>query len=347
MSCERFLKGLYHLETQLYDSTPAKKSYSRVGLALFVFTLVTIVTQLVIGGVYAALVAVNPALGELGWLRWIVNFAPIYVIGVPCGLLVMRGAEVCKTEEEKMTFGRFVMFFFICLPIMYVGNIIGNIFSSIISGGTAVNPLEKLAFDNSIMKVLVVAVAAPVFEELMFRRLIVDHTIRYGEPAAIIFSGVAFGFFHMNFFQFFYAFGLGCLFAYVYVRTRKLRWSIILHVIINFMGSVIAPALLSGLDLELLSDPGAVANLSEEALMEIAPAMLGYFAYTGFILTGSVVGLVLIITRWKKLHFNRMPEEMPRDTVFRTAYLNPGAILFYAVCFIMIVLNLVLPFIQG
>ncbi|MBR1842260.1 MAG: CPBP family intramembrane metalloprotease [Oscillospiraceae bacterium] len=335
------------METQLYDSTLAKKSYSRVGLALFVFTTVTIVAQSVLGGVYAALVAGNPALGELSWLRWLVTFAPIYVIGVPCGLLVMRGEATYDTEEEKMTFGRFVMFFFICLPIMYVGNIIGNIFSAMISGGTAVNPLERLAFDSSPVKVLVVAVLAPIFEELMFRRLIVDHTIRYGEPAAIIFSGVAFGFFHMNFFQFFYAFGLGCLFAYVYVRTRKLRWSIILHMIINFMGSVIAPALLSGLDLELLSDPNAIANLSEEALMEIAPSMLAYFAYTGFILTGSVVGLVLIITRWRKLHFNHMPEEMPRDTVFRTAYLNLGAILFFAVCFIMTVLNLVLPFIQG
>lgn len=338
---------MYDLETQTYDNTLARKSYSRVGLALFVFTAVTIVSQMVIGGVYAALVAANPALGKLGWLAWIVRFAPIYVIGVPCGLLVMRGEPTYETEGEKMTFGRFVMFFFICLPIMYVGNIIGNIFSSVISGGTAVNPLESFAFDNSIMKVLVVAVMAPIFEELMFRRLIVDHTVRYGEPAAIIFSGAAFGFFHMNFFQFFYAFGLGCLFAYVYVRTRKLRWSIILHVIINFMGSVIAPALLSSIDLELLSDPNAVANLSEEALAAVAPAMLGYFAYTGFILIGSVVGLVLIITRWKKLRFNHMPDEMPKDTVFKTAYLNLGSILYFAACFVMTVINLVLPLVQG
>lgn len=335
------------METQLYDNSNAKKSYGAVGFALFVFTVVTIAAQIFISAVYSLAAEANPAIEKMNWLSWLLNFLPIYVIGVPFCWLFMKRTPAYETEGEQMTAGRLIMFFFMCLPVMYVGNIIGNIFSSVISGGTAVNPLEELAFDTSPLKVLFIAVLAPIFEEFVFRKLVVDRTIRYGEPAAMVFSGLAFGFFHMNFFQFFYAFGLGCLFAYVYIRTRKIYWTVILHMAVNFMGSVIAPALLSGLDLELLSDPAAISALTEAELAAVAPGMIGYLAYSGFIMVGSVVGLILIITRWKNLHFNRMPEEMPKDTVFRTAYLNVGSILFFAACVVMIVLNLVMPFIQG
>ena len=58
-----------------------------------------------------------------------------------------------------------------------------------------------------------------------------------------------FGLFHLNLFQFFYAFGLGLMFGYVYMRTSQLRYSIVMHMIINFNGSVLAPwgAITSGL----------------------------------------------------------------------------------------------------
>ena len=44
----------------------------------------------------------------------------------------------------------------------------------------------------------------------------------------------------MNVFQFFYAFGLGLMFGYVYTRTSRLRYSVAMHMLINLNGSVLA-----------------------------------------------------------------------------------------------------------
>ena len=56
---------------------------------------------------------------------------------------------------------------------------------------------------------------------------------RYGEKTAIVFSALAFALFHMNLFQFFYAFGLGLIFGYVYTRTSRLRYSVLMHMLID------------------------------------------------------------------------------------------------------------------
>ena len=48
-------------------------------------------------------------------------------------------------------------------------------------------------------------VLAPVMEELIFRKVLIDRTIVYGDKAAVVLSGLLFGVFHGNFHQFFYA----------------------------------------------------------------------------------------------------------------------------------------------
>ena len=64
-------------------------------------------------------------------------------------------------------------------------------------------------------------IVGPIFEEWLFRKQLIDHTRKYGEKTAILLSGLAFGLFHMNLFQFFYAFLLGLMFGYVYTRTSS------------------------------------------------------------------------------------------------------------------------------
>lgn len=82
-------------------------------------------------------------------------------------------------------------------------------------------------------------------EELFFRKALISHMKPYGEKTAVILSALMFGLFHGNFSQVFYAFFLGLLFGYVFVKTEKLRYSLMLHMIINFLGSVLAPGLLA------------------------------------------------------------------------------------------------------
>ena len=157
---------------------------------------------------------------------------------------------------------------------MYVGNMIGIMITSLINGGTSLNPLDALAASDSIFaKVLVTVIIAPLLEELIFRKLLIDRMNVYGERLAVVTSALMFALFHGNLSQFFYAYFLGLVFGYVYLRSGRLIYSAILHMAVNFMGMVLAPALLVNVDMETLEaisterDPQAqMALLSPEVV---------------------------------------------------------------------------------
>ena len=85
---------------------------------------------------------------------------------------------------------------------------------------------NSTAAGASVEMVIAFAVLAPVFEELVFRKVLVDHVLPFGEWPAILFSGITFGLFHGNLTQFFYAALLGMVLAYVYIRTGNILYSI-------------------------------------------------------------------------------------------------------------------------
>ena len=160
-----------------------------------------------------------------------------------------------------------------------------------------------------------IGLLAPVCEEWIFRKEIISRLRRYGEKTAIIFSALAFALFHMNVFQFFYAFGLGLMFGYVYTRTSRLRYSVAMHMLINLNGSVLAPLVIQQIDPRILD-----GTVSEAEIMGI---MMLY----GTVMLGlCIAGIVLLITKRKSWEFYLAPEELPAGLKIRTAYANPGVI---------------------
>ncbi len=82
--------------------------------------------------------------------------------------------------------------------------------------------------------VLIVAIWAPLAEEVIFRAMIF-RTLRKGfsfVPAAVI-SGVLFGVYHMNLVQGIYASALGVLLAYTYEKTNSLLGCYLYHFLFN------------------------------------------------------------------------------------------------------------------
>ena len=227
------------------DLKKAKKDFSRLGFSLLGFFAVISLLQFGAGYLLA-----RPGMPESPLLQWTLGYiVPLYVIGVPVALLLMRGVPAERIEAQKLSGKQFFLFLLMCFPIMYGGNLIGTLLSAMFSSGSAENPLTGVVMDSSWIQVIVLAVLAPLFEEFIFRKQLIDRIGRYGEKTAIFFSGLTFGLFHGNLYQFFYAFGLGLLFAYIYTRTRKLRYSVILHMCINFLGSVVAPWILKQSDM--------------------------------------------------------------------------------------------------
>ena len=232
--------------------------------------------------------------------------------------------------------GRFLALIPICICLMYGGNLLGilvNTLVTLIPGVKAANPVATLATAGSLpLKLLFLVVLAPTLEELVFRKLLIDRMREYGGKAAVVTSALMFGLFHGNLSQFFYAAALGLLFGWVYLSTGKLRWTVLLHMTVNFLGSVVGPALLERANLGVIGGPdGPTAVLEGGSLGGVA--LLGLY---GILMIGlAVTGLVLLLRRCRSVRFEPAPQELPGKQIFSTVWLNPGMLLFAAGCLAM------------
>lgn len=84
---------------------------------------------------------------------------------------------------------------------------------------------------------ILVAIAAPVFEEILFRGIILEGFLKNYTPwKAILWSALLFGAFHLNPWQAIPAIGVGILIGWIYWRTRSILPGILIHFTNNFIG---------------------------------------------------------------------------------------------------------------
>lgn len=319
-----------------------KNVFSRIGWALSVILVVSSLLQGIWLAVPEMIWGKENWFAASTWGKWIGTFAPIYLIGVPLGLLIFKKLPADAPESGKLGGKNFMVFLLIAFCLMYGGNIIGTILSAILSRNTAENPLTDYAMDTSPLKIVVMVILAPLIEEYVFRKQIIDRTRKYGEKLAVFLSALTFGLFHLNLFQFFYAFALGGLFAYIYLRTGRLRYPMLLHGIVNFLGSVVAPTVLSLVDLEALAniDPNATAEQIMEQYGHMLPGLLVLMLYAMVLVGLSITGLVLLILKCRKLVWKDADAQLTKGTAVKTAYLNAGMIVYILLCVSIIVLSL-------
>lgn len=135
----------------------------------------------------------------------------------------------------------------------------------------------------------------------------------YGDQTAIWVTALMFGLFHGNLSQFFYAFVLGLFFGYVAIKTNRIRYSIVLHIMVNMLGAVIMPGLV----------------LSENPLL----TSIGGFA----VIILFIGGLILYIKNIKQVTLEPGDIKIDPTTRFKTIYGNVGMLLYYAICLVMFV----------
>ncbi len=318
------------MEPETLDLKAARKAHSVIGLSLVAFLLVTTLLQL----------AWFFLPGEGSWMtgtslgNWLGTFLPQYLIALPLALLILKRVPAEAPDQRKLSGKAFFTLLPICFCVMYVGNMLGILLSGLLSGGTAENAVLDYAQDNHPVKILFMVILAPIFEELLCRKMIIDRTRRYGEKTAVVLSALVFGLMHQNLFQFFYAFALGYVFAYVYLRTGRLRYTIAFHCIINFMGGVIAPFLLSVVDLNTLMnlDPNASPEELAAILSDILPGLLLYMGYALLLVGLSITGFILILIKRKQMVWREAPQQLPKGQYVKTAYGNVGMIIYILLC---------------
>lgn len=228
----------YEREQQMeYDTRPVRKCFSRLGLAYVVYVVVSALSQL------AVVFLIEEPQGRLEWNLWMMTVTlSMYPLAFLLFYLILRNMpKATQTWKEPMTAGRYLGIFVVCMGVTYIGNFIGQIlmwFAGLVLGEPIYNDLNFLldSMDPWLI-LLVVVIAAPIMEELIFRKMLLDRIAGYGQITSLLMSGLIFGLAHGNFYQFFYAFALGTIFAHVYLRTGKVIYTIGLHMLINFCGS--------------------------------------------------------------------------------------------------------------
>jgi membrane protease YdiL (CAAX protease family) len=325
------------MEENTLQTRGVKRSLSVVGFAFSVLIAVALAAQFAILLV-PKLLGLD-ALSQKSWWTWVCASVPMYLFAFPACCLMLHILPGKAPESQKLTVRQFLTLIPISFCLMYAGNLVGTLLSLALSGGQAQNAIAEYAMDQSPFKILVMVILAPLLEELICRKLLIDRTVRYGEKLSVLMSGLIFGLLHQNLFQFFYAFALGSLFAYVYVRTGRVRYTVILHAIVNFLGAVVAPAVISLLNMDAINEL-AEGEASMELLIEILPGYLVLMAYGTVLLGLSVLGLVLLILKRRKLVWKETEQQLPGKLALKSAFMNVGMIVYILICLVMIVLAL-------
>lgn len=287
-----------------------KKDFSGIGIRMLISTAVILLLQ--IGAQSLALTLFPQWQNDLTILL-VVTMVPLYVLGFPFSFFLMRNKDMPSKEKHTMTAGQLVVSFLMCFGIMIIGNLIGLGVTAgigLIKGAPVQNALLNVVTGGSLWVTSVFTVlCAPVFEEILFRKLICDKVLKYGEGCAVVLSGLIFGLFHMNFNQFFYAFFLGCFFAFIYVKTGSLKYTILLHMLINFFGSVLGVIIMT---------------LDQTKPYAAAISVI----YSVCIYAMAITGIILLIKKSHALTFTPGEIGIEKGQRFKTMILNAGMLLY-------------------
>ena len=304
------------MENDSYIET--RKVFSRLGFALTFSILSVNVVQLIVAGFMSA---VDPNLLMTDWANFFLIAVSFYLIGFPLAYCMMKKIPVAVSQEKKrLTLWQLVEYGLISYAVMILLNFLTTFLLSFIElfkTESIVNPVQQVILTGSPwLSLLCIVVLSPIIEELLFRKILLDRVRIYGDKVAIIFTAIAFGFYHGNLSQLFYAVGLGIILAYIVLKTNQLKYSIGIHMFVNAMGSLILPMLI-----------GDGSDLLRAQIASVIVVILITF------------GTILIIKNRKKVELVQGDLTIPESKLMQLVWLNHGvfAYLLFSIALIIMV----------
>ncbi len=177
---------------------------------------------------------VSAAMGN-GW-----GYIAAILIGAVV-LLIWKKPTFCfKTiwkNEKPITAGAFFSLTAIFIGVQAVAQVMAIAMEQFFNtfGFSILESLEAASnIEDTLSMFLYAAIFAPIWEEILFRGLIMRSMERYGKKFAIFTSAFLFGMFHGNIVQTPYAFMVGLVLGYVAMEYSML-WAILLHMLNNMV----------------------------------------------------------------------------------------------------------------
>ena len=295
-----------------------RRHFSKIGFAYLAGSIVIYAVQFL-----AAMVGKKFVPGVMADANgsFILLMLTMYGISMPfMGWLVSR-IPAQKIEERKMTAGQWIIAFLMCYGLMYAGNLIGTALTfgiGMVKGTGVDNPLVSTVMQLNPWVTFVIAVLiAPTAEELLFRKLLTERIVKYGELTAVLASGLFLGF--------------------IYVKTGKLRYTIGLHMAINFIGSSLGTWMLRVTGyMDTMETLTKFLNTKDlTVLADLGNGIVGMFifgSYASLILMMAGAGLILMWLNRKKFVCCAPEEKVASLGKKKAAVMigNPGILLYGA-----------------
>lgn len=237
-------------------------------------------------------------------------------------LLVWKKKDFCFHRiwvvEHKMTLGSFIGVLSVLLAsqaLFQAYAIVIELLSQLL-GGSIMESLEMAtSIGDSFSMFLYAGIFAPIFEEILFRGLLLRSFQSYGKKFAIFASAFLFGIFHGNIVQTPWAFVVGLLLGYVTVEY-SIGWAMLLHMINNLvLGDMMS------------------------RLLELLPTGVGDIVFYAVLFAGLLAGVVFAIVQRDKIRsWHRIGKLNP--ICVRSFFTSPGILVFCGMMLINILLLL-------
>lgn len=314
------IKFQANLLTGRLSEHDAKRYFSHFGWFAFIFTALS-------GAAVSLIVRIVYNISPEIYSHWLFGelLSPIafYVIALPVALLPLFRLPRIAPDRAKMPLSHWWQGLCICMALMMLGNYVSSIILTLLESYTGVetqNPVETAVSKAPLWGTFVfIVVLSPILEEIVFRGILCKRLLLLGEGYAVVLSSACFALVHGNFYQLFYAFTLGCFFSFIYVKTGKLRYSVLYHMAINFIGGFLSSIIYDKIDLEALSENFVIHAGN------IFP-LLG-FLWFWLLTTGStVLGVTIIIKKRNSFHLYEGLIPPPEKQAFKCMITSSGII---------------------
>lgn len=317
-----------------------RKHFARLTGAFATFIAVSFVLQLAMGSIVQVFA---PALLESPYYSVIGSLVSIYAIPLPILLILLKKVPKTQIPKQHMSILTFVILFLITYTLGILSNLVVTQVAELLSllfGYHVTNTLlEIIGQMPPWLLFLYSVIVAPIMEELVFRKALIDRTVQYGDKISILLSGLFFGLFHGRWEQVFYAGILGVLFAYIYVRSGDIKKSILAHMLVNLMGTFVV--LTMGDSLEAILESAQSGEIQETMRMftEYPLQTLVLLAYGALVMLMVLLGVILLIIYYKKRVL--LPGEIlvEKKDQFQTFWKHWGILIFVLTSVLLMVLS--------
>ena len=214
------------------DKSPIEKSYPTIKQSffyLFVMLVLNIVISLAIWGIAFGLTKQITQ----DTITLLIGYAIVFTLATLYG---WRRVTRQNSEQKLITIGKtslaiFIFSFFTTIALLLVLDPIVNL---IPMPDWLYDAFAQLMGEKSLSTFVMLCIAAPILEELIFRGIILQGFLKnYSPQKAIIWASILFGLVHLNPWQFIPAVVLGLFIGWVYWKTGSLLPCIFIHFVAN------------------------------------------------------------------------------------------------------------------